>query len=295
MNDAERFNEIMVHHDENPVEASEKLRELWPDRVADRDRPRASQLINHLFGEKLGRWQEADRLLRELGNGDTRRAIVRSQAIAALLSGYPLDSWQAENRLLAAPECTRSQASLVVRLGVLEHLVATAAIEKTVTALLHFLTEIAAWSNYGPHADLLAGSLNNLLSTLLERADAPTQEPDYQEALNEGAKVCSRLWAVAGTWANQERAEYLVALCANKTGRFVDARNAAQCGLEIIDNGGEAQPVDRAFLLLELSRACSGLNDSAKSERARADAFRIAKEFKNPSIQQWFEKRAGLT
>lgn len=292
MNDAERFNEIIAHHDEDPTGAAEQLRQLWPACITYDDRPRASWLINHLFGEKLGRWAEADSLQRQLGDSDTRRGVVRNRAIAALLSAAPLEAWCAEHRLLAKPNCTYSQASLVVRLGALEHLVAATAVQDVVAALLVCVTEISGWNDFGPHADLLAASLNNVVSALVEKTGPSTHDPTYQRALNEGASLCRRLWGVAGTWLNRERAEYLIALCANKIGQFEVALNAAQCGLAIIESGG-VQPVDRAFLLLELSRAHFGLEDRVNAESTRLEAFRIAEEFQHPSLRKWFEARVN--
>ena len=290
--DKDWLDRLFHDHDDDPAAAAAGLREIWPDRIERADVPRASWLVNHVLGEKLGRWAEAHALLSLADPGDDRSAVLRNRAVAARLGGAPAEARALERQLAAVPGCTFAQAALVVRLGILQYQVETGPIGQGVQSLLACVTEVGSWPEFGPHVGLLAASMNNAVSGLLERSDAPGPDADYQRALNDGAALSRRLWQVAGTWRNHERADYLIALCANKTGRFGAARDAARAGLQRIEDNGEA-PIDRAFLLLEVAKASRDLGDRDEAMAARAAAERIAAGFDDPGLRTWFAQRAA--
>ena len=88
-----------------------------------------------------------------------------------------------------------------------------------------------------------------------------------------------------------ERADYLVALCANRLGKWQQAHKAASRGLAIIAANGE-EDIDRAFLLLALARSCQGLGKTAEAEQARSEARSLAQNF-DKEIRAWFDSTAG--
>jgi len=281
----------MRDHDDDPVRVAAELRELPAEDVAPEDRPRLTWLVNHVIGEKENRWPEALDLHIKFGGDDKARGVARNRAVAAILSAAPLEAWKAEADFSASAGCTFSQAQIAVRLGVLQHVAPSANVEPVAAALLDCLDEIGTWTDAGSITDMLAASLNNVVSALLERDDAPAESDAYRRALSEGARAGRTLWLRAGTWVNHERAEYLVALCANATEDWSAGKAAAQSGLDIIAANG-SEDVDRAFLLLELSRALAGEGDDEASRVARAQAFAIADGFGEQWLREWFESRA---
>ncbi|MEN3812691.1 hypothetical protein ABD440_20080, partial [Chromobacterium piscinae] len=83
------------------------------------------------------------------------------------------------------------------------------------------------------------------------------------------------------------RAEYLLALTANRFERWPDGLSAADAGLALIAASGE-EDVDRAFLLLERARALRGAGRQAEAEEAYDAAQALAASF-DADLRPWFE------
>jgi len=277
----------MRDHDADPAAAAVTLRSMAASGVAAADTPRLSWLINHVIGEKFEAWVEALALLKPVCTDAVPAGTWRQLAVAALLAGDVLTAWDAEARMADA------QAGVAIRLAVLERKVEHLQPLQGAVALRQCLALIDPPPAASSLTAMLAASLNNVVSALMEHKMADVSEPVLREALTKGAALCRTLWGLAGTWVNHERADYLVALVANQVGDFRAARDAANAALQLIDAHG-TEDIDRAFILLELARAERGLGSDAAYKTAKDGALAIAAAFTEPWLVEWFAERSAM-
>lgn len=283
------LDELYFLHDKEPAQVAGALCKVAS--VSPADHTRFAWLVNHVVGESQEQWGSASALLEKTLARSAEPAVLRHRAIAALFAGDALSGLALLPLFAAAAGVTLSLALAAVRLGVIQFSRKDIPAMDLAGPFLAVVEHIEAdQSQPGKIAVILAAGLNNVSSRLMDDQSAPGDDPLYRQALTLGAAVCKAIWSVAGTWINQERADYLIALCANRTGDFERARQAADSGLSTIDRFGQ-EDVDRAFLLLELSRALHGLGESVQGAQARADAEQLAQDF-DPSLREWFDSRA---
>ena len=111
-------------------------------------------------------------------------------------------------------------------------------------------------------------------------------ELSHRNVIMDAAVVCERLWMQFGTWLNHERSLYLCALTFNRFGQWQSALDSAGKALVIIESNG-VEEVDRAFLLLQVSKACQGLGNRGSADEALHAADRIAQGF-DSQLSRWF-------
>jgi hypothetical protein len=285
------LDDMVARHDD-PRGVADALRALDATDVRDEDAARCSWLANHVLGEILGNWSEAfDVATRCAGSSRVPNAL-RNRAVAAALSGRPLDGWSAEQTIAEVTGASPRLVDLAVRLAVLQHVVASAAHEATLPALAACLDDLRGLESLQALGAMVGAALNNTVSAMLDRAEHRLDEPALRNTLRDGAGAARRAWGEAGGWMEQERADYLVALVCNASADWEAALAAAQSGLATIDANG-SDNVDRAFLLLEAARAHRGAGRDGESESARAAAFALAASFEDPSLRPWFDERAA--
>ncbi|MBE7490205.1 MAG: hypothetical protein HS108_00365 [Planctomycetes bacterium] len=138
----------------------------------------------------------------------------------------------------------------------------------------------------------VAVTSNNLANNLLE---LPARTPEQDKLMLAAAEAALEFWLKAGTWENEERAEYLLALVHNKLGRPDDALAHAGRGLEVIAANGE-EVVDEAFLNLAAAAAYRLKGDQNSHNRALARADELAQGFADQGLKDWFmAERARVT
>ena len=279
--------DLMRDHDADPAAAAAGLRALAASGVTVEETPRLGWLVNHVIGEKFGEWGEALDLLKPVCTDAVPAGAWRQLGVAALLAGDVLTAWDAEARIADA------KAGIAIRLSVLERKVETLEPLKGAAALMQCLALVDPTAPVSPITPMLAASLNNVVSALMDHKQADFREPILREALTKGAALARTLWGSAGTWVNHERADYLAAMVANQIGEFAAARDAAKAALQVIEANG-VEDIDRAFLLLELARAERGLGFDDAYKTARDAALAIAAGFTEPWLVQWFSERSAL-
>jgi hypothetical protein len=285
--DSSELDELYCLHDKAPAQVAEALCKVAS--VSPADHGRFAWLVNHVVGESQEQWGSASALLEKTVARSAEPAVLRHRAIAALFAGDALNGLALLPRFADAAGVSLTLALAAVRLGVIQFSRKDIPAMDLAGPFLAVVEHIeAGQSQPGKIATILAAGLNNVTSRLVD--ERPGDDPLYRQALTQGAAVCKAIWSVAGTWINQERADYLIALCANRTGDFERAKQAADSGLDTITRYGQ-EDVDRAFLLLELSRALHGLGESAQGVQARTDAEQLAQDF-DPSLREWFDSRA---
>lgn len=277
--------QLIQIHDDSPDEVIAQLPGLIDSpALPPADHPRLAWLINHLLGEQKGDWRAAWTLLRRLPLSDAGPILLRHSLVAATLSGDALEAWRLERQWLAAG-ADAGMVRLQARLGVLQGLRQHGPLSGLLPALDELLQELEPVSASADDA-ALASLANNIVSGLLEREDLD-DDSSSPRIVWRAAQCARRLWGRAGNWVHHERAEYLLALAANRFAQWRDGLQAADAGLALIADNSE-EDVDRAFLLLERARACFGLGRRDEGELAYQQAQTLAAAF-DASLRPWFD------
>jgi tetratricopeptide (TPR) repeat protein len=286
------LDELFNDHDKDSKAAALALRAMVNEGlVAEQDHRRFAWLVNHVFGEKEGDWPSAFDILDKTVAGSLEVPCIVHRAVAALGSGKPLRAFSLMADIAEESACSYAAADATVKLVVLqfssadEPVLALVEVFNSVLAMLDGITD-----QLGKLSSLVAASLNNVTSRLMDAQNVDIHVPAYRHALTAGSQTCRSVWQAAGNWMNHERADYLVALCANRLQDYEAATAAARAGLKTIDDNG-SEDVDRAFLLLELARAYKGLGQAEESQAVLSEALKLADGFDN-DLREWFDARA---
>jgi hypothetical protein len=223
-----------------------------------------AQLVHHVFGEHLGRWDDGLAALRALAGHPAcvpgepgAQAVQRCQASLALCAG------QADTR----PGMTPSDAIRVTALA------AAALAEQQTPRAMQLLRDALARSDAAqlpaedPAHRALAVAGNNLACTLEEKAGRSDEEAALMIL---AAQTGRRFWAVAGGWLETERAEYRLAMTWVQAGDLAQARQHAQACLDIVQR--EAAPALERFFACEAMALVARAARSADAEDTLAHA-----------------------
>ena len=131
----------------------------------------------------------------------------------------------------------------------------------------------------------MAVANNNLANDLVECEDLDSTGSRLMVACANAAHI---FWKRCGTWVNEERALYLLALVHNRLGNHQAGLQAAQSALDVIMKNGE-EPVDEAFIRMAAGVAFIGLSDveSARVQLATADA--LVESWPDESLVSWYQ------
>jgi tetratricopeptide (TPR) repeat protein len=255
------------------------------------DASKAAQLIalsNHTIGSHGGDWQRAAEVASRVA-----ASLPETQELAAPLGSLAVAEFMAGNVARAlAHECESARLSegdalsALLRTRVLvasalvdgERLDEGALVYRAAVALARSRDEKLACDR------AIAVTSNNLANALLgkpERSEAETT------LMLEAAEAAREFWLKCGTWENEERAEYLLALVQNAVGEPETALEHAARGLEVIRRNGE-EVVDEAFLNLAVADAWRRLENREKHEKALSQADELAEEWQDASLKEWY-------
>ena len=131
----------------------------------------------------------------------------------------------------------------------------------------------------------MAVANNNLASELVE---AEELDADQAGMMLDCAEAAHTFWKRCGTWVNEERALYLLALVNNRVANHAAGLEFAQAALGVIAANGE-EPVDEAFVRLAAATSKIGLVDVASAKEHLATADGLAKEWSDESLVAWFK------
>ncbi len=289
---------LMKSHDDAPEATANRLRVLATQAVPADQLGRFTWLVNHVIGEKQGRWKDANVLIGEVTRTHSTLTLppLRNAAVAALLSGDLLRACAAEAALGTQHGLSAEQAALVVRAAALSFLVTAARAGELAAGLLGIVQTLDSWDTAAGTATAadasVAASLNNAVSELIELDDAVLEAEGVREAVMRGAHASRTLWTRAGNWTNRERADYLCAKAANRLGDHTQALDAAEHGLRTIDEHG-VEDVDRAFLLLETVRALRGLGRESDATRHLSLADKLASTWDDAELSAWYAEQSA--
>ena len=89
--------ELMRVFDAEPDMVAQALADADFAAVADTDAQPLSWLVNHVVGEKLGRWGHAVDIQRSLGSGRPQAGLSLNMAAAAHAAGKAITAWGIES------------------------------------------------------------------------------------------------------------------------------------------------------------------------------------------------------
>lgn len=297
--DTERLDEANTCHDADPARGAELLRTIDPAQLPTERWPSYAFLLNHVFGEKLNRWDDAlqrQRRLLDLAQPSPALVIRRQAATAARLAG---PNALADEMALAFAQASGAPPArcdellqLCAAMYQAPGLGADQAGELTLAALAPLAQP--PWQATSPLDASVAACANNLASGLLDRAATELQGTAARAALAQAAAQAQRFWQRAGTWVHQERALYLRAMACNALGEPRDAREHARAAIALLNtnDADHAEDIDRAFIELERAHACERLGMTGEAEDARLAAQTLADRFGDAELTRSFSQRA---
>jgi len=251
-------------------------------------------LANHTLGAHLKDWGRAralaERVVEQLGAEPKLATPLSDLAVARFMSGDTAGALGAESR---AAGCSSTPLAVMIRTRVTlaSMLVEAERVPEGASVFEGTLVLARAQGDKLPSDRAVAITSNNLASALLERESRSEAETDLMLS---AAQAALEFWKLAGTWENEERAEYLLALVHNAIGYAEKALDHATRGLALIADNGE-EVVDEAFLNLALAHACKLMGNDAGYSAALARADELAGEWSDEGLKSWFaSKRAQV-
>lgn len=223
-----------------------------------------ARLVTHVYGEHLAQWQAGVDLL---------------AAIAAL----PASAGTAERTVLARSSATLRYAGgdgdALASLDGGDRIVALATVASAFAALSRFGDALDAFETAvasaaaglpagSPAIRALAVGGNNLASALEEK---PARDARETAGMLAAAQAGLVHWRLAGTWLEEERAQYRVARAQLAAGHAAAAAEAAQKCIDVCA-AHEAPPFERFFgyAVLAVAQRAAGRAEAAAQAKAAA-------------------------
>ena len=227
--------------------------------------PRYAAIVTHVFGEHLGDWARGIALLEALGALPAAAGTERAARSVA--------------RNVAVLRHAAGEEAALAPLGPEDKVSALATAASIFTARRQWPRALQAYDealrlaepglpegSTAPRALAVGG--NNLAAALEEKSDRNAQETAGMVRAAEGGL---KYWKVAGTWLEEERAEYRLA---RSLIQAADAARALQCAQSCVAicEHNEAPPIERFFghAVLALAQRASGDMTGFAASRASA-------------------------
>lgn len=259
------INTAWSDHGDHPAEVAERLAASAHVLTAAEHIPRFAALVTHVFGEHLSQFDRGVAVLEALrdvpvydASGPAASAIARNVATLRYCGG-------ASDALAGLATADRVAALAIASgafMGQGRFADAIAAYDEAVAAGVD-----AAQGS--PMARSLAVGGNNLAAALEEKQDRDAFETD---AMVRAAECGLKYWKLAGTWLEEERAEYRLTRSLMQAGRPSPAIDHARRCIEVCRaNGAPAFELFFGSAVLALAHRAAG--DDVAYEAARADAM----------------------
>jgi tetratricopeptide (TPR) repeat protein len=243
-------------HGENPQQVADQMMSSLHLLTAPTDIVPFARLLTHIYGEHLGQWTMGVKLLNSLrslrvydGSVDCDGAITRSVAALLYAGG--------DNSALALLGDEDQVSALAVAAAAL-------AGRQELTRALQAYSQALELARAGlppdsPAIRVLAVGGNNLAAALEDKKDRDAEQTQGMIAAAEGAL---KYWKLAGTWLEEERAEYRLSRSLLQAGRAQAAlvpalRCVALCEL----NQAPAFELFFGYAVLALARRAAGAAD----------------------------------
>jgi len=249
-------------HGERPGEVADRLAASLQVIQSPAHIPPFAALVTHVYGEHLGRFDDGIRLLESLrglpafdGAPDAIARLDRNVATLRVAGGGAdaLAALSADDRAAVLASVASALA------GRNEFARAISAYQQAVALAC---ASIGASS---PATRALAVGGNNLAAALEQKQD---RDPAETRAMVAAAESALAHWKIAGTWLEEERAEYRLARSQLQAGNATAAVDRANRCIEICERN-DAPAFERFF-----AHAVAALAQRAAGAAAAADASR---------------------
>jgi hypothetical protein len=252
-------------HADHPDAVAVRLEESLALVEAPAQIPAYVRLVTHVFGEHLGQWQ---------------RGIALHDALRRAAAGDDSAGSAAIARGIATLRYCSGDTSVLAALALEDKIMVLATAASALAGQQRFLPAVDAYTQAltlaqpglpagSPAARALAASGNNLASALEGKRDRNAAETAGMVGAAEGAL---RYWKLAGTWLEEERAEYRLARSLLQAG---DAPGAVHSAARCIDICSEnhAPPFELFFAYAAHAIALRAASEHAASAAARPRAL----------------------
>ncbi len=244
-------------HANQPQAVAERLAGAWPMLTTSAHIAPFARIVAHVYGEHLGRWHEGIQLLERVrghacndGEATTECALRRHIAVLR----YAVDAEIALADLSAEDQIAVLATASAALAGQSAYKPAITAYSRAIALAENGLADGS------PGIRALAVGGNNLAASLEEKADRDAFETAGMLAAAEGGL---KHWKRAGTWLEEERAEYRLARSLIAAG---DPRRAAAAAARCVEicTAHAAAPFELFF-------GCAAL--ALAQRAAESDAF----------------------
>lgn len=266
-------------HGDRPQEIADRLTASLHLVESPEHIPPFARLLTHIFGEHLGQWRRGIELLESMrslpafdGSAAVAAALTRSVATLSYASGdsSALASLGREDRVCVLATAATAFAGR----NEFEHALAayTEALQLAKSGL-----PLAS-----PAIRALAVGGNNLAAALETKRDRSASETEGMVVAAQGAL---KYWKQAGTWLEEERAEYRLARSLLQAG---EPRAAIQSATRCIDvcKANNALAFEEFFGYAVLALAQRDAGDSKAFEASRQCALALFEQVP-PDEKQW--------
>jgi hypothetical protein len=274
------------HAKETEAVAAE-LEAAAPEASANLDANALLQLGLHVIGEHLNDWPRACRLAEKVaaGRADTHElsGMYSMMASAQYMCGKTVDALVNEANAVRLTQMEDVSVVIAIRMRVASALTfarRTAEGERVLDTALALAR--AQDEKLGCDMMLAAGT-HNLANELLYGKRGPAEDALMVKA----AEASKEFWLKCGTWENEERGDYMLALVHNELKQPDKALECIARGLDVIAKNGE-ETVDEAFFNLAMANALKQKSDAAGFEHALARADELAAAFPNEGLKSWY-------
>lgn len=226
-----------------------------------------ARLVMHVFGEHLLQFPQGMALLTAMrnlpafdGSSEAAGPLVRSMATLQFAAGdaQTLAELSEEDRVSALAGASG------IFLGRNDVDLAAQTLEQALAAAQR------EWADQSPAYRALAVAGNNLAIALEEKKDRTSKET---QAMLMAAQTGLTYWKLAGTWLEEERAEYRLTRCLLQAGDVKGAAASAQRCL-VVCQGNDAPAFELFFAHAVLALACRAAGDTSGFAVSRDAALR---------------------
>ena len=222
-------------------------------------------LLAHVHGEHLGQWQQGIALLDALrrtpgydGSAPIEAALARSIASLRYAGGDP-----------AVLETLSGEDRVAVLANAAAMFTGRKELRRAIAAYGEALQRAEAGLPAGsPAIRALAVGGNNLAAALEEE---PERDAAQEQGMLAAAQGALTYWKLAGTWLEEERAEYRLTRSLLQAGRAVAAIESARRCVAVCDqNQAPALELFFGHVVLAVALHAAGDNEAFAAERSQA-------------------------
>lgn len=254
-----------AEHGERPAEVADRIAASFDLVTASEEVEPFVRLLAHVYGEHLGAYDAGIALMHSLRTREVCASEGAARAIAVRIAA--LRHAAAEQDALQGLTNEESVTALATAAAMLagrnEYV---RAIDVYRDAVQRSASPLAKGS---PMARALAVGGNNLACALEQK---PERSASETAGMIMAAERAREFWRIAGTWLEEERAEYRLARSLLAAGRPHDALEAARRGVAVCE-ANDAPVIERFFASVVLALAHAACGHDAASDAARRSAL----------------------